>query len=252
VLLTGASSGIGEATARRLGSAGGTVALVARRVEELERVAGEVEARGGTASVHPCDLTDLDAVTAVAGDVLDAHGRVDVLVNNAGHSIRRAIRRSYDRIHDFERTMQLNYLGAVQLTLGVLPIMRAHQRGHIVNVSTYAVQGMIPRFAAYAASKAALDAFADCVAAEVRHDGVRFTTVHMPLVRTNMIAPTRVYAHLPAISPDRAAGIVCDAIVRRPHVVSSLEGTAMAVGNRLAPRGLSVAARNAVYRLTPD
>jgi NAD(P)-dependent dehydrogenase (short-subunit alcohol dehydrogenase family) len=251
VVMTGASSGIGRTTALRLGSAGATVVLVARRREELEAVAQAVRAEGGTASVHPCDLTDLDAVAALGEAVLAEHGRVDVLVNNAGRSIRRGIDHSYERIHDFERTMQLNYLGAVQLTLAFLPGMRERKRGHIVNVSSIAVQAGAPRFASYVASKAALDAFARCVAAEVRHDGVRFTTVHMPLVRTAMIAPTKLYDLAPAISSERAASMVCDAIIRRPNEVGTAPGSLVAMGNRLAPRTMNLA-RNAAYRVLPD
>lgn len=252
VAITGASTGIGAATAKQLGAAGATVALIARREAELDNVAAEVRNLGGQASVHVCDLSDLDAVAVLAKDVLEVHGQVDILINNAGKSIRRPIRHSYDRIGDFERMIQLNYLGAVQLILGVLPQMRTRRRGHIINISSYAVQGKIPRFAGYVASKAALDAFSECAAAEVRHDRVRFTTVHMPLVRTDMITPTRLYNYMPAKSPERAADMVCDAIIRRPHEVNALEGSLMAMGNRLSPRGLSLAARNAIYRAVRD
>jgi short-subunit dehydrogenase len=251
IVITGASSGIGAATARRLGRAGGTVALVARRAGELERVASGVRDAGGTATVHPCDLTDRDSVAALVAEVLAAHGRVDVLVNNAGHSIRRGVDRSYERLHDFDRTMQLNYFAAVQLTLGFLPGMRERHRGHVVNVSSIAAQAHPPRFAGYVASKAALDAFTDCVAAEVRHDGVRFTTVHLPLVRTPMIEPTALYDLAPAMSASRAAAMVCDAIARRPRHVGTTSGSLIAVASTLAPRSAAIA-RQLAYRAVPD
>lgn len=182
---------------------------------------------------------------------MEDHGRVDVLVNNAGRSIRRGVDRSYERIHDFQRTIQLNYLGAVQLTLSVLPGMRERGRGHIVNVSSIAVQANAPRFASYVASKAALDAFAECVAAEVRHDRVIFTTIHMPLVRTSMISPTQLYDLAPAISPERAAAMVCEAIVTRPRQVGTAPGTLLGYSDRIAP-GMMRRARNLVYRMLPD
>lgn len=234
-LITGASSGIGEATAVRLAGAGATVVLVARRRAELERVRDQIVAAGGRASVHPCDLTDLDAIDALATAVLAEHGQVDVLVNNAGHSIRRPVHRSYDRMHDFERTMQINYYAAVKLTLALLPSMRERRQGHVVNVLSEGLLVHTPKFAAYLASKAALDEFSRCVAAEVRRDGVRFTGVHMPLVRTPMIAPTKAYRGVPALRPHEAAELIVEAVVGRPYAVTPRSGHALRAAWAVAP-----------------
>lgn len=234
-LVTGASSGIGEATARALGDAGATVALVARSQGKLEEVAAGVEAAGGTASVHPVDLTDLEAIDRLCADALARHGHVDILINNAGRSIRRSVSGSTDRFHDYERTMQLNYFAAVRLTLGFLPAMQARQHGHIINVSTLGVLTRVPRFSAYVASKAALDAFGDSLQAEILGDDIRVTTIHMPLVRTPMIAPTGAYRGVPAISPEQAAGFLTRAIVERPRRLTPPVGQAMNVADVFAP-----------------
>jgi NAD(P)-dependent dehydrogenase (short-subunit alcohol dehydrogenase family) len=251
LVVTGASSGIGEATARRLALAGGTVVLVARGAERLAQVRDEIVAGGGQADVAPGDLSDLEDIDRLAAEVLDRHGRVDVLVNNAGRSIRRSLDLSYDRFHDFERTMQLNYFGAVRLILAVLPSMRARHSGHIVNVSSVGVQAAVPRFAAYVASKAALDAFSECAQAEVHADGVRFTTVYMPLVRTPMIEPTRIYQSLPAIEADDAASMLCDAVTYRPRHLGTVVGTAAAMSNAVAPWAAD-AVRGMAYQLFPE
>jgi len=234
-LVTGASSGIGEATALALGDAGGTVALVARSQGKLEEVAAAVEAAGGTATVHPVDLTDLEAIDALCADALAHHGHVDILVNNAGRSIRRSVSNSTHRFHDYERTMQLNYFAAVRLTLGFLPAMQDREHGHIVNVSTLGVLTRVPRFSAYVASKAALDAFGDSLQSEVLSDGVRVTTIHMPLVRTPMIAPTGIYRGVPAIEPRHAAGYVTRAILERPRRLSPPVGQLFNVADVVAP-----------------
>jgi len=251
VVVTGASSGIGEATALRLGEAGAEVVLVARREAELTALAERIEAAGGTAHPHPCDLTDEDSAEALGREVLDRHDSVDVLVNNAGRSIRRSIELSYDRAHDFERTMALNYMGAVRMILAFLPGMREHGHGQIVNVSTAGAQTRVPRFSAYIASKAALDAFSECIQAEIGDDGVRITTIHMPLVRTPMIAPTRSYRSLPSISPEQAAGWVADAIVDRPARVGTPYSEAAALLNAVSPAAMD-RLRRAGYRRTDD
>ena len=251
VVITGASSGVGRATALAVGRAGATVVLVARGKDALEDTRAAVEQAGGAACVHPADLADLDAIGHLAHDVLDEFGAVDVLVNNAGRSIRRSIELSYDRMHDFQRTMQLNYFGAVRLMLSLLPSMRERRTGHVVNISSTGVQAKVPRFAGYVASKAALDAFSDCVAAEVHHDNVRFTTVYMPLVRTPMIAPTAIYRRMPAMTPEEAAAMVCDAIVYRPRRIGTPVGTLAAIGNAVSPRSMDLV-RNAAFRLFPD
>jgi short-subunit dehydrogenase len=236
VLITGGSSGIGEAAAKKIAEAGGTVALVARTLENLEKVASEIRAiRGGTAHVYPCDLADTDAIAAMADKVLADLGGVDILVNNAGRSIRRSLALSYDRIHDYQRTMQLNYIGAVQLILKFIPGMRERGFGHIVNVSSVGVQTRAPRFGAYIASKAALDSLCDALQAETVKDNVRFTTVHMALVRTPMIGPTTIYDKFPTLTPDQAAGVITDAIVHRPRRASSPFGQFAAVADAVNP-----------------
>jgi short-subunit dehydrogenase len=235
VLITGGSSGIGAAAAKRIAEAGGVVVLVARTLENLEKVADDIRGNGGIAHVYPCDLTDMDAIAAMADKVLDDLGGVDILVNNAGRSIRRSLELSYDRIHDYQRTMQLNYLGAVQLILKFIPGMRERGFGQIINVSSAGVQTRAPRFGAYIASKAALDTLCDALQAETVNDNVRFTTVHMALVRTPMISPTAMYDKFPTLTPDQAAGVITDAIVHRARRVSSPFGQFAAVADAVNP-----------------
>ena len=181
----------------------------------------QVEAGGGMAYIHRCDLADIDDIDRMADEVLAQHGYVDVLINNAGRSIRRSIALSYDRFHDFERTMQLNYFGAVKLILKLLPRMRERRSGQIINISSIGVQTNTPRFSAYVASKAALDAFSRCMASEIIDDGVEVTTIHMPLVRTNMIAPTKLYDHFPAITPDEAGEMVRELVKRGARLLAA-------------------------------
>jgi NAD(P)-dependent dehydrogenase (short-subunit alcohol dehydrogenase family) len=235
VLITGGSSGIGEAAAKKIAESGGTVVLVARTLENLEKVANEIRADGGDAHVYPCDLSDTDAIATMADQVLADLGGVDILVNNAGRSIRRSLELSYDRIHDYQRTIQLNYLGAVQLILKFIPGMRERGYGQIINVSSVGVQTRAPRFGAYIASKSALDSLCDSLQAETVSDNVRFTTVHMALVRTPMISPTTLYDKFPALSPDQAAGVITDAIVHRPRRASSPFGQFAAVADAVNP-----------------
>ena len=251
VVVTGASSGIGEATAERLAAAGAEVALVARRRDELEELSEKIAARGGIAHVHPCDLTDGDAVEALGAEVRAAHGEAEVLVNNAGRSIRRSIALSYDRAHDFERTIELNYLGAIRMVLAFLPGMRERGHGQIVNISTAGSQIRTPRFSAYIASKAALDAFSDCLQAEVADDGVRVTTLHMPLVRTPMIAPTHGWSAVPSLSAEQAAGWVERAIVHRPPRIGTPYSEVAGLVNAISPVSMN-AVRAAGYRSSRD
>jgi short-subunit dehydrogenase len=251
VLITGASSGIGEATALQIGRAGGTVVLVARTRDKLEAVAAEVEDAGGIAYVHPCDLSKPDDVDRMAQEVLDQHGQVDVLVNNAGKSIRRSVNRSYDRFHDYQRTMQLNYFAPVKLILDLLPVMRERGSGHIVNISTMGLQVNTPRFAAYLASKAALDAFSRSIGPEIIGDGVHITTVYMPLVRTPMIAPTKLYDRFPTLSPEEAADLITDAIRKRPKKVATVLGNLGQLSYAIAP-GAQDLVVNAAYQLFPE
>ncbi len=251
VLVTGASEGIGREVARQSAAAGAHVALVARTRSKLEALRDELVEVGGSASVHPADLSEPDDVARMADEVLEELGGVDVLVNNAGRSIRRSVRLSFDRFHDIERTISLNYLGAVRLLLALLPRMLEHGDGHIINVSSIGVQTNVPRFSAYVASKDALDAYSRCIASEVVDDGVRITTVYMPLVRTKMIAPTKLYDRVPAISPDRAGEMVCEAMIDRPKRVATALGTIGEVSYAAAPK-LVDRVLHVAYRLFPD
>jgi thioester reductase-like protein len=251
VMITGASSGIGRATAVKLAAAGGVPLLVARNVENLEEVRAEIVAAGGTAYVYAADLSDIESIERLLERVLADHRNIDMLVNNAGRSIRRSIALSYDRFHDFERTIQLNYFGAVKLIIGLLPHMRERGSGHIVNVSSIGVQTNPPRFSAYVASKAALDAFTRVVASETIGDGITFTTIHMPLVRTPMIAPTKMYDAFPAISPDEAADMICEAMRSRPKEMGTRIGKFGEVAYSLSPKMVDRLLHLA-YRVFPD
>jgi len=251
VLITGASSGIGLETALRVGEAGGEVLLVSRTREKLEEVAKQIEDAGGIAHVHPADLSDLDDIERMAQEVIEEHGGVDVLVNNAGRSIRRSVAASYDRFHDYERTMQLNYFGALKLILALLPGMRERKSGHIINVSSIGVQTNTPRFSAYVASKSALDAFSRCVAPEVVGDNVKFTTIYMPLVRTPMIAPTSMYDAFPTLSPEEAGQMLTDAMIDKPKRKASRLGTFGEVLYSIHPESMDIVL-NTAYNLFPD
>jgi NAD(P)-dependent dehydrogenase (short-subunit alcohol dehydrogenase family) len=251
VLVTGASSGIGKAAAMKIADAGGIVLLVARTAEKLEETKATIEASGGTAYVHPADLSDMDDIDRMADEVLAQHGHVDILVNNAGRSIRRSIALSYDRFHDFQRTIQLNYFGAVKLILRVLPAMRQRRSGQIINISSIGVQTNTPRFSAYVASKAALDAFSRCIASEIFDDGVHVTTIYMPLVRTPMIRPTRIYDRFPTITPDQAADLICDAIIHRPKRIATPLGTLGQILYAINPKSIDYIL-NSAYKLFPD
>ncbi len=251
VLITGASSGIGKSAALKIGEAGGTMLLVARTEEKLNEVARQVEDLGGIAYAHPCNLSDMDDIDRMAAEVRDQHGAVDILINNAGKSIRRSIDRSYERFHDFQRTMQLNYFGPVKLILDLLPAMREQESGHIINVSTIGLQVNTPRFAAYVASKAALDAFSRSMAPEIIGDGVHVTTIYMPLVRTPMIAPTKMYDRFPTLSPEEAAGLITDAIRKRPKRIGTTMGNIGQLGYAIAPGAQDLVA-NRAYHLFPE
>jgi NAD(P)-dependent dehydrogenase (short-subunit alcohol dehydrogenase family) len=251
VVITGASSGIGKAAALKIAAAGGIPLLVARTVEKLEQVRAEIEAAGGSAYVYSADLADYDSIDAVVARILADHASVDVLVNNAGRSIRRSVALSYDRFHDYERTIRLNYLGTVRLILGLLPQMREKRSGHIVNVSSIGVQTNPPRFSAYVASKSALDAFTRVVSSETIGDNVTFTTIHMPLVRTAMIAPTKMYDSFPTISPDEAADMICEAIRSRPKRINTRLGTFGEVAYTLAPKAVDQILHMA-YKVFPE
>ena len=251
VLITGASSGIGRSTALKVAAAGGVPLLVARSVENLEEVRAEIVAAGGTAYVYSADLADIESIERLLERVLADHRSIDALVNNAGRSIRRSIALSYERFHDFERTIQLNYFGAVKLIIGLLPHMRERGSGHIVNISSIGVQTNPPRFSAYVASKSALDAFTRVVASETVGDGVTFTTIHMPLVRTPMIAPTKMYDAFPTLTPDEAADMICEAMRSRPKHMGTRLGTAGEIAYALSPKAVDRILHLA-YRVFPD
>jgi len=251
VIITGASSGIGRATALKVAAAGGIPLLVARGLEKLEALREEIEAKGGAAHVYSADLSDMDAIDAVVARILEEHPSVDFLVNNAGRSIRRSVKLSEDRFHDFERTMQLNYFGAIKMIMGLLAHMRERGFGHVVNVSSIGVQTNPPRFSAYVASKAALDAWTRVVSSEVIGDGISFTTIHMQLVRTPMIAPTKLYDHFPTISPEEAGDLICEAMRSRPKEINTKLGTAGEVLHALAPKVMDQILHVA-YNVFPD
>ena len=251
VIVTGASSGIGRETALAIARKGGIPLLLARRLDELEKVKQEIEAEGGIAAVYSVDLTSNESVDAAVKQILADHDGVDMLVNNAGRSIRRSIKLSYDRFHDFERTMTLNYFAPVRLVLALLPHMTERRFGHIVNVSSIGVQTNPPRFSAYVASKAALDAFSRVVATEVVGDGVTFTNIHMPLVRTPMIAPTTIYDRFPTLSPTQAADLIIKALEDQPKHVGTKIGSAATLANAIAPKWVDAVLHTA-YHLFPD
>jgi len=251
VVITGASSGIGLVTAVQVAKAGAIPILVARGKDKLEQTKALIEGQGGTAFAYGCDLSDLQAIDALTAALSADFERIDFVVNNAGRSIRRSLKLSEDRFHDFERTMQLNYFGAIRLVMGLLPKMREQKSGHIVNISSIGVLTNPPRFSAYVASKAALDAWSNVVSSELVGDGVSFTSIHMPLVRTPMIAPTKMYDRFPTISPAQAAAKVISALVERPHEINTLTGNLGALAHTLAPK-VAFRILNLAYQVFPD
>ncbi|MDU2408565.1 MAG: SDR family NAD(P)-dependent oxidoreductase [Acinetobacter junii] len=235
IIVTGASSGIGLTVSKYLAQAGAHVLLLARTKEKLDEVKAEIEAEGGKASVFPCDLNDMESIDAVSKEILAAVDHIDILVNNAGRSIRRAVHESVDRFHDFERTMQLNYFGAVRLVLNILPHMMQRKDGQIINISSIGVLANATRFSAYVASKAALDAFSRCLSAEVHSHKIAITSIYMPLVRTPMIAPTKIYKYVPTLSPEEAADLIAYAIVKRPKKIATHLGRLASITYAIAP-----------------
>jgi short-subunit dehydrogenase len=251
VVITGASSGIGLVTAVQVAKAGAIPILVARGKDKLESTKALIESQGGKAYAYGCDLSDLQAIDALTSALSADFEHIDYVVNNAGRSIRRSLKLSEDRFHDFERTMQLNYFGAIRLIMGILPKMREQKSGHIVNISSIGVLTNPPRFSAYVASKAALDAWSNVVSSELVGDGVSFTSIHMPLVRTPMIAPTKMYDRFPTISPGQAAGMVISALVEKPHEINTLTGNLGALAHTLAPK-VAFRILNLAYKIFPD
>ncbi len=251
VVVTGATSGIGEDCALKLAAAGATVILAARTPQKLDDTVAKIRSQGGKAFAYACDIADMADCDRFVEKVLAEHRHVDILINNAGRSIRRSVKFSFDRFHDFERTMQLNYFGALRLIFGFAPVMLERKAGHIINISSIGVLASPPRFSAYVASKAALDAFSWCAAPEFADANVRFTTINMPLVRTPMIAPTKLYDAFPTLSPDEAAELVMTAVIDKPKRVATSLGLAGAVAQAVAP-GVSEFVLNQAYRLFPD
>ena len=251
VLVTGGSSGIGLAAAHKLAEAGAITIICGRDEDKLLEAKKEVEARGFELITYPADLSDMADCDRFAQVLIANHGGVDVLVNNAGRSIRRAIEASYDRFHDFERTMQLNYFGALRLTMALLPSMTARKRGHVINISSIGVLTNAPRFSAYVASKAALDAWTRCASSELQDLGIKFTTINMPLVRTPMIAPTKIYQNVPTLSPEEAADLIAEAIVYKPVRIATRVGIFGQVLHALMPRVAQIVL-NTSFRMFPD
>ncbi len=251
IIITGASSGIGERTAFLLSECGAHVILLARTEEKLKAVKENIEALGGKASYYPCDLTDMDDIEKTSQRIRDDFDSIDVLVNNAGRSIRRSVHESVNRFHDFERTMDINYFGAVKIILNFLPGMIERKTGQIVNISSIGVLANSPRFGAYVASKSALDAFSRCLAAEVKGDNITITNIFMPLVRTPMIAPTKLYKYMPALMPNQAALMVAKAIVDKPNSIASGMGKFASATYSLAP-AINVGIQSIGYRIFPS
>lgn len=251
VVITGGSSGIGLATAQRVAEAGAITVIVARGEGELFKARDEMKAAGGKVFAYTADLADMDDCDRLVKTVLEEHGKVDVLVNNAGRSIRRSIELSYDRFHDFERTMQLNYFGSLRLIMGVMPGMVQRRKGHIINISSIGVLANSPRFSAYVASKAALDAWSRCAQGELSGKGISFTTINMPLVKTPMIAPTKMYDSVPTLTPEEAADLVVKGIIERPSRIATRLGITASVLNALAPKAYEVIMSTA-FELFPD
>ncbi|MDX1693267.1 MAG: SDR family oxidoreductase [Ketobacteraceae bacterium] len=251
VVVTGATSGIGKATAIKLAEAGAKVILAARTVEKLDETKAFIESRGGEAYPYSVDISDIADCDRFAQKVLEDFGHVDVLVNNAGRSIRRSINLSYDRFHDFERTMQLNYFGALRLIMNFLPGMEERRSGHIINISSIGTLTLPARFSAYVASKSALDAFSRCAASEFSDCNVHFSTINMPLVRTPMIAPTKIYEHVPTISPEEAADMVSDAIIHRSKRIATKLGVFGQVVHAVTPKFAEIII-NTGFRMFPD
>jgi len=251
VVVTGASSGIGKATAIKLAEAGAVVIMAARKPTKLEKAKQEIEEKGGKVYSYSVDIADMEDCDRFARQVLEDFGRVDILINNAGRSIRRSINLSYDRFHDFERTMQLNYFGSLRLIMNFLPVMERNRSGHVINISSIGTLTMPARFSAYVASKSALDAFSRCAASEFSDCNVHFSTINMPLVRTPMIAPTKIYENVPTISPEEAADMVGEAIIYRSKRIATKLGVFGQVVHAVAPKFAEIII-NTGFRMFPD
>ena len=251
VLITGGSSGIGLAAAHKFAEAGATTIICGRDQAKLDEACKEAKDRGYQFVAYPVDIADMVDCDRFIQLLEKEHGGVDFLINNAGRSIRRAIESSYDRFHDYERTMQLNYFGSLRVTMGLLPGMVAKKKGHVVNISSIGVLTNAPRFSAYVASKAALDAWTRCASSEFADQGISFTTINMPLVRTPMIAPTNIYKNVPTLSPEEAGDMVAQACIFKPVRVATRLGITGQVLHALVPR-IAQIAMNTSFRMFPD
>jgi len=254
VLVTGGSSGIGLSAACKFAEAGAVTIICARGEDKLVEAVKEIKSVAGKSArvfSYSVDISDESSCAEFIKKLTEEHGGVDFLINNAGRSIRRAIEASYDRFHDFERTMQLNYFGSLRVTMGLLPGMVAKKKGHIVNISSISVLVNAPRFSAYVASKAALDAWTNCAASEYADQGVTFTTVNMPLVRTPMTAPTKIYDNMPLLDPGEAADMIIRACIDKPVRVATKLGIAVELLHAAAPR-ITYILMNTTFRMFPD
>ncbi len=251
VLVTGGSSGIGKATVRKLAEAGAVAITIARDAQALDETRREFEADGLRLVTYSVDVASPQQCAEFVQTVTREHGGVDILVNNAGRSIRRGLENSFDRFHDFERTMEVNYFGALRLTMGLLPAMIAKRSGHVINISSIGVLTNAPRFSAYVASKAALDAWARCAASELADRGIDFTTINMPLVKTPMIAPTKLYDQVPTLSPEDAADMVVEAIIHKPVRIATRLGIFGALLHSVTPKAAQIM-MNTTFRMFPD
>jgi NAD(P)-dependent dehydrogenase (short-subunit alcohol dehydrogenase family) len=251
VLVTGGSSGIGKATVRKMAEGGAIAVTIARDAQALEETRREFEANGLRLITHAVDVANPELCAAFVKLMTEEYGGVDILVNNAGRSIRRGIENSFDRFHDFERTMEVNYFGALRLTMGFLPGMIAKRKGHVINISSIGVLTNAPRFSAYVASKAAMDAWARCAASEFADRGIEFTTINMPLVKTPMIAPTKLYDQVPTLSPEDAADMIVEAIIHKPVRIATRLGIFGALLHSLTPKAAQIM-MNTSFRMFPD
>jgi NAD(P)-dependent dehydrogenase (short-subunit alcohol dehydrogenase family) len=251
VLVTGGSSGIGLAAAHKFAEAGAITIICGRDQDKLDEACREAREKGYEFIAYPADIADMADCDRFVKVLLENHGGVDFLINNAGRSIRRAIESSYDRFHDFERTMQLNYFGCLRVTMGLLPGMADKRRGHVVNISSIGVLTNAPRFSAYVASKAALDAWTRCASSEFADRGITFTTINMPLVRTPMIAPTNIYNNVPTLAPEEAADMIAQACIFKPVRIATRLGITGQVLHALVPRVAQIA-MNTSFRMFPD
>jgi NAD(P)-dependent dehydrogenase (short-subunit alcohol dehydrogenase family) len=251
VLVTGGSSGIGLAAAHKFAEAGAVTIICGRDQDKLDEACKEAKAKGYQFVAYAADIADMADCDRFVQALVENHGGVDYLINNAGRSIRRAVESSYDRFHDFERTMQLNYFGCLRVTMGLLPGMAAKKKGHIVNISSIGVLTNAPRFSAYVASKAALDAWTRCASSEFADQGITFTTINMPLVRTPMIAPTKIYNNVPTLSPEEAADLIAQACIGKPVRIATRLGIAGELLHAAAPR-IAQIVMNTSFRMFPD